>query len=250
MPTILITGCSSGFGLDTAKRFLAEGWRVVATMRNPQADLLPISDRLTLLPLDVTDPSSIATAIASAGEIDVLVNNAGIGWLNAIEGTPISVARAIFETNTLGTIAMIQAVLPQFRARRAGVIINVTSSVTLKPYDFLSVYTASKAAVNALTETMALELAPFGIRCHVVLPGQAPGTAFSANARARLMQEGGFPAPYAEMIQTVFTRLTSGSDTAKTRSEDVTAAIWRVATDPAAPARMAAGADALALFTA
>lgn len=97
---------------------------------------------------------------------------------------------------------------------------------------------------------MALELAPFGIRCHVVLPGQAPGTAFSANARARLMQEGGFPAPYAEMIQTVFTRLTSGSDTAKTRSEDVTAAIWRVATDPAAPARMAAGADALALFTA
>ena len=120
MPTILITGCSSGFGLDTAKRFLAEGWRVVATMRNPQADLLPISDRLTLLPLDVTDPSSIATAIASAGQIDVLVNNAGIGWLNAIEGTPISVARAIFETNTLGTIAMIQAVLPQFRARRAG----------------------------------------------------------------------------------------------------------------------------------
>lgn len=248
MPTILITGCSSGFGLDTARHFLAEGWNVIATMRSPKADLLPASDRLTILPLDITDPASITAAVAAAGDIDVLVNNAGIGWLNAVEGTPLAVVRDIFETNTIGTIAMIQAVLPQFRSRRAGVIINVTSSVTLKNYELLSVYTASKAAVNALTEVMALELAPFGIRAHVVLPGQAPGTAFSTSARARLMQEGGFPEPYAGMIQTVMARMTSGADEAKTRAEDVAAAIWRVATDPSAPLRVPAGADAVALF--
>ena len=248
MPTILITGCSSGFGLETARHFLTEGWTVIATMRTPKADLLPVSDQLTILPLDVTDPASIAATSAAAGEIDVLVNNAGIGWLNAVEGTPISVVRDIFETNTIGTIAMMQAVLPQFRDRRAGVIINVTSSVTLKNYDLLSVYTASKAAVNALTEVMALELAPFGIRSHVVLPGQAPATAFGANARERLEQAGGFPELYAEMIQAVFARLTSGSDEDKTRPEDVAAAVWRVATDPTTPMRVPAGADAEALF--
>lgn len=248
MPTILITGCSSGFGLETARHFLAEGWNVIATMRVPKADLLPASDRLTILPLDVTDAASIAAAVAAAGEIDVLVNNAGIGWLNAVEGTPINVVRDIFETNTIGTIAMIQAVLPQFRTRRAGVIINVTSSVTLKNYDLLSIYTASKAAVNALTEVMAAELAPFGIRAHVVLPGQAPGTAFAANGRERLTQAGGFSEPYAEMIQSVFARLTSGSDDEKTKPEDVVEAIWRVATDPTAPMRVPAGADAVALF--
>lgn len=248
MPTILITGCSSGFGLETARHFLTEGWNVIATMRTPKADLLPASERLTILPLDVTDAGSIASAVAAAGEIDVLVNNAGIGWLNPVEGTPINVVRDIFETNTFGTIAMIQAVLPQFRTRRAGAIINVTSSVTLKNYDLLSLYTASKAVVNALTEVMALELAPFGIRAHVVLPGQAPGTAFGDNARERLTQAGGFPEPYAEMVQAVFARLASGSEDELTRAEDVAAAIWRVATDPTAPMRVPAGADAVALF--
>jgi NAD(P)-dependent dehydrogenase (short-subunit alcohol dehydrogenase family) len=248
MPTILITGCSSGFGLETARHFLAQGWSVVATMRSPNPELLPASDRLTILPLDVTDADSITAAVAAAGEIDVLVNNAGIGWLNAVEGTPMPIVRAIFETNTFGTIAIIQAVLPHFRARRAGVIINVTSSVTLKTHALLSIYTASKAAVNALTEVMALELAPFGIRAHVVLPGQAPGTAFGSNARERLMQAGGLSAPYAEMAQAVFARLASGSEKDKTQTEDVAAAIWRVATDPAAPLRLPAGADAVALF--
>jgi short-subunit dehydrogenase len=83
----------------------------------------------------------------------VLVNNAGVGMLGALEGIPIATAREIFETNTFGTMAMTQAVLPQFRERQSGVVINVTSSVTLKPLPLLSVYTASKAAVNAFTES-------------------------------------------------------------------------------------------------
>jgi NAD(P)-dependent dehydrogenase (short-subunit alcohol dehydrogenase family) len=149
MQSILITGCSSGFGLEIAKYFLDRSWRVIATMRTPDETILPAAPNLTLLQLDVADPASIAQAIASAGEIDVLVNNAGIGWLNALEGTPIEMVRRIFETNTFGTMAMTQAVLPQFRARNAGTIVNVTSTVTLRPLPLLSIYTASKAAVNA-----------------------------------------------------------------------------------------------------
>ena len=120
MQTVLITGCSSGFGLETARYFLDHGWSVVATKRQPRAEgVLPPSDRLRVLALDVTDPASIARAVADAGPVDVLVNNAGIGWLNALEGTPMAAARELFETNTLGLIAMTQAVLPQMRERRA-----------------------------------------------------------------------------------------------------------------------------------
>lgn len=151
MNTILITGCSSGFGLETACYFLDCDWTVVATMRTLRDDILPRSDRLRLVPLDVTDEDSIARAVHEAGPIDVLVNNAGVGLLNALEGVSMDMAREVFATNTLGTIAMTRAVLPQFRQRRSGVVINVTSSVTQRPLHLLSVYTASKAAVNAFT---------------------------------------------------------------------------------------------------
>lgn len=130
MATILITGCSSGFGLATATLFAERGWDVVATMREPREDVLPPSDRIRVIALDVTDPQSIARAVEAAGPIDALVNNAGIGLLCAVEGTPIPVARELFETNTLGTIAMTQAVLPQMREHGGGSIVNVTSSVT------------------------------------------------------------------------------------------------------------------------
>ncbi|MGE7417742.1 SDR family NAD(P)-dependent oxidoreductase, partial [Methylobacterium tarhaniae] len=133
MQTVLITGCSSGFGLEIARLFLDRGWNVVATMRTPRAVDLPASDRLRVLALDVTDATSIQRAVDSAGPIDVMVDNAGIGWLNALEGTPMDVVREVFETNTFGTMAMTQAVLPQFRERRAGVVVNVSSSVTQKP---------------------------------------------------------------------------------------------------------------------
>ena len=116
MKTILITGCSSGFGLETARYFLAREWMVIATMRTPREEILPPSDQLRILPLDVTDAGSIARAVEAAGPIDVLVNNAGVGLLNALEGVSMEQVREVFETNTLGTIAMTQAVLPQFRA--------------------------------------------------------------------------------------------------------------------------------------
>ena len=243
MKTVLITGCSSGFGLETARHFLDRDWKVIATMRSPREDVLARSDRLRVLALDVTVPDSVRQAVEAAGPIDVLVNNAGIGVLGALEGISMSTAREVFDTNTLGTIAMTQAVLPQFRQRNAGVIVNVTSSVTLTPLALLSVYTASKAAVNAFTESLALELQPFNIRVSLVLPGRAPETRFGENAQARM--QGGIPEAYADLAQSVFAR--GAQSSAVTRAPDVAEAVWRAANDPSCPIRVAAGADAVAL---
>ena len=164
--------CSSGFGLETARYFLDRDWAVLATMRHPREDVLPPSSRLRVLALDVTDAASIERVAAVAGPIDVLVNNAEIGWLNALEGTPMAAVRELFETNALGLIAMTQAVLPRMRERRSGVVVNVSSSVTLRSLPLLSAYTASKAAVNAFTESLSLELEPFDIRVRLVLLGR------------------------------------------------------------------------------
>ena len=158
MKTILITGCSSGYGLETARHFHAQGWNVIATMRTPRADLLPAAERLRVLPLDVTRPDSIAAAIEAAGPIDVLVNNAGLGLFGAFEATPMATVREIFETNTFGMMAMAQAVLPQFRSRRAGLVINVTSTVTMAPMPLVAAYTASKTAIQGFSTSLALEL--------------------------------------------------------------------------------------------
>jgi len=245
MKTVLITGCSSGFGLETARYFLDRGWSVAATMRTPREDVLPRSEHLRVIPLDVTNQVSIEQAVAAAGPIDVLVNNAGIGWLNAFEGTPLEIIRQTFETNTFGTMAMTQAVLPQFRERRSGTIVNVTSSVTLKPLHLLSTYTASKAAVNAFSEVLALELEPFAVRVRVVLPGRAPETSFSRNAMAR--SQDGIPEAYAGLAQRVFASWQQDTGPT-THANDVARAIWRAATDPACPMRLAAGADAAALM--
>lgn len=244
MQTVLITGCSSGFGLETARYFLDRDWAVVATMRRRREDALPQSDRLRVLALDVTDRASIEQAVTAAGPIDVLVNNAGIGWLNALEGTPMAAASELFDTNTLGTIAMTQAVLPQMRERRAGVIVNVSSSVTLKSLPLLSVYTASKAAVNAFTESLAFELEPFNVRVRLVLPGRAQDTSFGDNARSRMQD--GFPDAYADLLQHVFAGWEQASSEV-THFRNVAEAVWRAATDPSCPMRLPAVADAVAV---
>ena len=247
MKTILITGCSTGFGLEIARSFLDRpDWTVVATMRTPRKDVLPASDRLRVLALDVTDPESIRHAIEAAGPIDVLVNNAGVGLVAALEGTSMKTVREVFETNVFGTMAMTQAVIPQFRERRSGVIINVSSTVTLLPLPLLAVYTASKAAVNAFSEVLALELEQFDVRVRVILPGRAPSTAFGDNARSRM--QAGFPEPYAKLAETVFANFQREGPV--THASDVAEAVWRAATDPSCPMRLAAGADAVALMAA
>ncbi len=214
-------------------------------MRDPSASTLPASDRLRVLPLDVTDAGSIAAAVAEAGAIDVLVNNAGIGWLNAVEGTSMETVRRIFETNTFSTVAMMQAVLPGMRERRAGVIVNVSSSTTFRPLPLLSIYRASKAAVNALTEAAALELAEFGIRARVVVPGASPETSFGKTARAQIAASGGFPDAYADFAQQTMSAMQQHAASGEvTTAQDVAEAVFRAATDPDCPMILPAGADA------
>jgi len=243
MQTILITGCSSGFGLETARYFLERDWRVIATMRSPREDLLPQSERLQVLALDVTDPDSIQRAVDAAGPIDVLVNNAGYSAPAPIELADLKTVRALFETNTFGTLAVTQAVLPQFRHRRAGVIINVTSAATLKPLPLIGMYRATKAAVDTFSESLAVEVEPFGVRVHIVLPGSSGETHFRKTAWNHL--QGMENADYGDFMRQVMARMQASAGPG-TQARDVAEAVWRAANDPSAPQRIPAGADAVA----
>jgi short-subunit dehydrogenase len=243
MKTVLITGCSSGYGLETARHFHDRGWNVIATMRTPREDVLPRSERLRVLPLDVTNAESIAAALDAAGSIDVLVNNAGIGLFGAFEATPIATTREVFETNTFGVIAMTQAVLPGFRARKSGVVVNVTSSATLAPMPLVAVYTASKTAIEGFTASLAHELEAFNVRVKLVQPGYGPTTRFTHNGGARMA--GLIPEAYAPFAQRIFSVLTQ--TTAVTTESDVAEEIWRAANDTSGQLHFPAGADAIAL---
>lgn len=242
MKTILITGCSSGFGLETAKHFLDRGWKVIATMRTPNEEVLPRSEHLRVLPLDVTKQQSIEALVEAAGPIDVLVNNAGIGFAGAVEAMSMDSIREIFETNTFGLIALTQAFLPQFRQRQSGVVVNVTSTVTLRALPLLAVYTASKAAVNAFSASLALELEPFNVQVRVVLPGRSPTTRFGDNAKARMPKD--FPAEYRDFAAPIFKAMREDTS-AVTYAEDVAEGVWRAATDPTCPSMLPAGEDAV-----
>jgi NAD(P)-dependent dehydrogenase (short-subunit alcohol dehydrogenase family) len=241
--SVLITGCSSGYGLETARHFHAQGWKVIATMRTPRKDILPASEGLRILALDVTKPESIAAAIEACGPVDALVNNAGIGVVGVFEATPMATTREVFETNTFGVMAMTQAVVPQFRARRSGVVVNVTSSVTLAPMPLTAVYTASKMAIEGFTGALAHELVECNVRVKLVEPGYGPTTRFTANGTPRM--EGLFPEAYAPFAQPVLNAF--AQQTVVTTAADVAETVWRAANDMSPQLRFPAGPDAVAL---
>jgi NAD(P)-dependent dehydrogenase (short-subunit alcohol dehydrogenase family) len=241
--TVLITGCSSGYGLETARHFLAQGWSVIATMRTPQEDILPRSERMRVVPLDVTRAESIATAIETSGPIDVLVNNAGIGVIGVFEATPMATVREVFETNTFGVMVMTQALLPQFRARRSGVVVNVTSSVTLAPMPLAAAYTASKMAIEGFSGSLAHELAPFNVHVKLVEPGYGPTTRFTSNGGSRM--QGLFPEAYADFAKPILDSFSQV--TTVTKESDVAEAVYRAANDASGQLRFPAGSDAVAL---
>lgn len=243
MNTVLITGCSSGYGLETARHFHARGWNVIATMRTPRDGLLPVSGRIRLLPLDITDPESIAGAIEDAGPVDVLVNNAGIGIVGAVEATPMAHVRSIFETNTFGTMAMTRAVIPQMRARRSGVIVNVTSSATLAPMPLAAIYTASKQAIEGFTGSLAHELGAFDVRVRLIEPGYGPTTRFAENTGFSIADL--IPEAYAAFADPIFAGYANPPLT--TRESDVAEAVWQAANDVSDRLRYPAGPDAIAL---
>jgi NAD(P)-dependent dehydrogenase (short-subunit alcohol dehydrogenase family) len=173
-----ITGCSTGFGREIAKQVLARGWRAVVTARNPEGiqDLVAgQEDHALALPLDVNDKEAIARAVQAAedkfGGIDVLVNNAGYGYLAAIEEGEDDEVRAMFETNVFGLIAMTKAVLPGMRARQKGHIVNFSSIGGLVSFPTTGYYHATKYAVEGLSESLAQEVSPLGIKVLIVEPG-------------------------------------------------------------------------------
>ena len=199
----LITGCSTGIGREIAQAVLGSGQRVAVTARNPASveDLAAgHPDRALALALDVTDPAQIAAAVDATerafGAIDVLVNNAGYGYMAALEEGEDDAVRKLFDTNYFGVVDMIKAVLPGMRARKRGHVINISSMTGLVTNPPNIYYSSTKYAVEALTEGLAKEVAPFGIRVTAVEPG-----AFRTDWATRSMQESATPlADYADTV--------------------------------------------------
>jgi len=243
--TIVITGASSGIGKAAARLFLDKGWNVAATMRNPAIEKdLAESPRLKLFALDVQDPDdpkrAVDQAIKAFGGIDVWLNNAGYGAFGPVEaGTREQIHRQ-YEVNVFGLIACVQAVLPHFRARKAGVLINVSSFGGIMTLPAYSVYNSTKFAVEGLSEGLWYELAPFGIKVKVIEPG-AIKTEFGGRSQDR-WDISRFPdyAPFMEKVKAARDSYLRNSST----PELVAEVIYEAATDPSDRMRYAAGADA------
>jgi len=172
-----ITGCSTGFGRELAKELLENGYRVVVTARDAGKiqDLAEINrDNALAVSLDVTDKTQVQNAVAEAearfGAIDVLVNNAGIGYFGAIEESEEAEVRRMFETNFWGLAEMTRAVLPKMRERRSGFIVNVSSIGGLVAFPTVGYYNATKFAVNGFSEALKKEVEPLGIKVLLVEP--------------------------------------------------------------------------------
>src|ERR1700744_3374050 len=190
--TILITGTSSGFGRETAERLARDGYRVFAAMRDiasrnrSHADALR-SQKIGVLELDVTDDGSVDRAIASllaeAGKINVLVNNAGIASVGVTEAFTADQAKAIFDTNVIGLLRVTRAVLPSMRRERDGLIVNMGSVLGRGTFPFVGIYGASKMAIEALTDSIRLEVSQLGIDVVEVQPGAYPTSLYASIQR-------------------------------------------------------------------
>jgi NAD(P)-dependent dehydrogenase (short-subunit alcohol dehydrogenase family) len=210
---LLVTGCSSGFGLETVTAAAQRGWRVFATMRN--LDRREALDRALgeaglqaeVLELDVTDGGSVRTAVAEVaertqGRIDAVVLNAGIGDAGFFEDLPDETVRRVFETNFFGAIDVARVVLPHMRARRSGRIVAVSSIGVFVPYPALSAYVASKRALEGWAESLAVEVAPFGIDVKLVEPGSYATQIWDKSSVTR--NDG---SPYARFVDTMEPRM-------------------------------------------
>lgn len=187
--TVLITGCSSGFGEAAARLFALRGWNVVATMRNTETGrALSTLDNVLVTRLDVEDRATIDGAIAGGierfGKIDAIVNNAGYGLFSLFEPASREAIQKQFDVNLFGAMDVIRAILPHFRANRAGTIINISSGAGAFGAAMGSIYSASKFALEGFSEALSYELAGIGIKVKIIEPGGAPGTGFMARSQA------------------------------------------------------------------
>ena len=177
MKVVLVTGCSTGIGLSTATLFSEGDYQVIATARSPESseELVELGkkDNVLLKTLDVCDQESVDKLFNELNDfdVDVLVNNAGVGGSGSVENASMDFAKNLMETNYFGSLRMIQKVIPSMRSRRSGAIINVSSMAGRRPFALMSHYCATKYALNGLSESMAHELARFNIRVTLIEPG-------------------------------------------------------------------------------
>jgi NAD(P)-dependent dehydrogenase (short-subunit alcohol dehydrogenase family) len=185
---VLVTGCSTGIGRALVRELKARGHRPFATARRPESLAELVAEGIEALPLDVSDPASIAAAVAAvverAGRVDVLFNNAGVNCFGPLAEQSLPELRTLFETNVMGLIAVTQAVFPRMAEQRRGRIVNIGSIVGVLPTPFAAAYCASKAAVHALSESLRMEVKPFGLDVVVVQPGGVESAIAASGSRS------------------------------------------------------------------
>ena len=247
----LITGCSTGFGREIAMAALAKGPRVAVTARQPAAieDIVAQNpDRAIALPLDVTDREQIASAVATTekhfGGIDVLVNNAGYGYMAALEEGEDDEVRRLFETNYFGVVELIKKALPGMRARGRGHIINISSMTGLVTNPPNIYYSSTKYALEALTEGLSKELQPFGIRVTAIEPG-----GFRTDWGSRSMKESATPiAAYDETVGARKRMIKAAADVLPGDPRRVADAVLMVSELEDPPLHLLLGHDVLGAF--
>ena len=244
--TIFITGASAGLGKATAKLFQSKDWNVIATMRNPEHETeLSKLENVSVLKLDVTDKTQIEETIQKVirqFSVDVVLNNAGYGLIGALEAlTDEQIGRQL-NTNLLGVIRVTKAFIPYFREKKNGTFINVTSMFGLVGYPTCSIYAASKFAVDGFSESLAYELAQFGVRVKTIAPGGIQ-TDFAGRS-----MDGGQHEAYNKLVEKVSEGYSEESIRQFSTAESIASIIYEAATDNKDQLRYVAGKDALSLY--
>lgn len=238
---VLVTGAARAIGAATVKELAERGHEVVATARQP--DLLAELPAMCRLRLDVTDPESVAAALEQAGELDAVVNNAALTVEGPIESFPIDRLRAMFETNTIGPVRVIQAVLPAWRKRGSGVIVNLSSVQGRIGPPLEGAYAATKHALEAISEALHIEVGHFGIRVAIIEPGYiAPGMKHTADVPG--------PDSYDELRRQWGGNVSAVAPGGRTPAGVVARAIAEAIEQPATPLRVVVGDDAAMVLAA
>jgi NAD(P)-dependent dehydrogenase (short-subunit alcohol dehydrogenase family) len=210
---VLITGGSSGIGKSIGEFLHHKGFVVYGTSRNPEKVVNAI---FPLIALDVRDVDSInkavAKVIAISGRLDVVINNAGVGITGPLEEIPTSEIKNNFETNLFGPIEVMKAVLPQMRVQQSGLIINITSIAGYMGLPYRSVYSASKGALELITEALRMEVKPFGIQITNVAPGDFATNIAAGRFHAPLLKGSAYEKTYGDTLKTMDEHVNSGSN--------------------------------------
>lgn len=243
--TVLITGASSGIGKATAKKFIEEGWNVVATMRNVDDGAELQGDNVLVTELDLLDSLTIVSAVKEAidrfGNIDVLVNNAGYGAYGPLEGTPMDALRRQFEVNVFGLVEVTKKVLEDMRKNKTGVIVNVSSVGGRMTFPFGSLYHGSKWAVEGLSEALNFEVRLFGAKVKIVEPG---GVNTDFGGRSFVFSNDESLEEYQPLVK-AFAEAMANADTSTNQNpEDVAEVIWNASTDGTDQLRYVSGQGA------